>query len=110
MRQDIRLTYAHKIMNNEIIISREDLGLETSDSRKRAKHKFKRRELPARNDELKNSFINRTIPQWNCLPAAVAEADSVVAFKSQLAARRICTKAGCKIVNNMLDYINHSIW
>ena len=46
------------------------------------------RELPARNDELKNSFVNRTIPQWNCLPAAVAEADSVVAFKSRLAALR----------------------
>ena len=87
-RQDIRLTYMYKIMNNEVAISRVDLGLEKSDSRTRAKHKFKLRELPARNDELKNSFVNRTIPQWNCLPAAVAEADSVVAFKSRLAALR----------------------
>ena len=87
-RQDIRLTYMNKIMNNEVAISREDLGLEKNDSHTRAKHKFKLRERPARTTNLKSSFVNRTIPQWNCLPAAVAEADSVVAFKSRLAALR----------------------
>ena len=77
----------YKIMNNEVAISRGDLRLEKSDSRTRAKHKFKLREFPARNDELKNSVVNQTIPQWNCFPTAVAEANSVVAFKSRLAAQ-----------------------
>ena len=75
----------YKIMNNEVAISREDLRLKKSDSRTRAKHKFKLRELPAQNDELKSSLVNQTIRHWNCLPAAVAEADSVAAFKSRLA-------------------------
>ena len=85
-RQNIRLTYMYKIIHEDIAVHPEHLGMQQSDSRTRAKHKYKMRELPARTDDLKHSFVNRTIPQWNCLLASVAEADSAIACKNLLAA------------------------
>ena len=76
----------YKIIHKDIAVHPEHLGMQQSDSRTRAKHKYKMRELPARTDDLKHSFVNRTIPQWNCLPASVAEADSAVACKNRLTA------------------------
>ena len=70
-RQNIRLTYMYKIIYKDIAVHPEHLVMQQSDSRTRAKHKYKMRELPARTDDLKHSFINRTIPQWSCLPASV---------------------------------------
>ena len=81
------------------MIDHEHLGLEKSDSHTKAKHKFKLREHQAQNDELKNYFVNRTIPQWNRLPAHVAEANSVVAFKSQLAGSAARLAATCHWCN-----------
>ena len=72
----------YKIVHKNIAVHPEHLGMQPSDSRTRTKHKHKMRELPARTDDLKN----RTILQWNCLPATVVEADSAVACKSWLAA------------------------
>ena len=79
---DLHVQDHHK----DIAVHPEHLGMQQSDSRTRAKHKYKMRELPARTDDLKHSFVNRTITQWNCLPASVAEADSAVACKNWLAA------------------------
>ena len=88
----------------------EHLGPEKSDSHTRAKHKFKLREHQAQNDELKNSFINRMIQQWDHLPASVVEADSVVAFKnSACSAVRLaatghwCNEHPCSLPDHCLD-------
>ena len=83
-----RLTLLYKILNGEVIITPEDLGLEEADSRLRSSHRHKFREKRARTNRLKNSTIYRTIPTWNRLPAHVAEAGSLDIFKSQLSALR----------------------
>ena len=64
----------------------EMLSLEDSDSRTRNKHRHKLKTKSGKTTELKNSFINRSIPEWNLLPAPVAEAASAYIFKRQLAA------------------------
>ena len=76
----------YKIIHKDIALHPEHLGMQQSDSRTRAKPKYKMREFPVRTDDLKHSHINRTIPQLNCLPASVAEADPAVACKNRLAA------------------------
>ena len=41
-----------------------------------------------RTDQLKYSFVVRTVPEWNRLPTATVEAVSADSFKAQLAAAR----------------------
>ncbi len=83
-RKDIRLLYMFKILNNEIALTPEQLHLDRSDQRTRARHNRKLRVKRARTEELKNSFVYRTVPQWNQLPASIAEASSIDQFKSRL--------------------------
>ena len=85
-RKHQRLSFMHKIMNGEVGITKEMLSLEDSDSRTQKKHRHKLKTKSGRTTELKNSFINRSIPDWNLLPAPVAEAASADIFKRQLAA------------------------
>ena len=81
------LSFMHKIMNGEVGITKEMLSLEDSpDSRTRKKHCHKLKTKSGRTIELKNSFVNRSIPEWNLLPAPVAEAASADIFKRQLTA------------------------
>jgi hypothetical protein len=85
-RQAARLTFMYKIMHNLVQIPPEDLDLRPADSRTRASHSIKLLHLSPTTKEHRNSFATRTIPEWNRLPACVAEADSLDSFKSQLAA------------------------
>ena len=74
-------------MHKLIGTSPEDLALEKADGRTRATHKFKLKHQSPTTTEHRHSFVNRTIPEWNRLPATMAEADSLSEFKSQLARR-----------------------
>ena len=67
-------------------VGRDQLNLELADSRTKAKHAFKLKHKGGRKDPLKHSFVRRTIPLWNNLPAAVAEAGDLDSFKAQLSA------------------------
>ena len=50
------------------------------------KHRFKDKKF--KNDTTKYSFVNRTVSDWNRLPAPVVEAASLDSFKAQLAEAR----------------------
>ena len=80
-----RLILMYKVMHELIGTSLEDLALEKADGRTRAAHKFKLKHQST--TEHHYSFVNRAIPEWNRLPATMAEADSLSEFKSQLARR-----------------------
>ena len=82
-RQKIQLTLLYKIINNLVDIPASDY-LARAPSRLRANHKFKYRHLSSKSDCLKYSFFHKTIPVWNSLPAAVAEAPSLASFKQGL--------------------------
>ena len=83
-----RLTLLYKMVNGDVVVTPDDLGMQSADSRTRCKHGHKFREKRARTNRLKFSPVFRTIAEWNKLPALVAEAGSVDTFKSQLNAHR----------------------
>ena len=82
-RQKLQLTLFYKIVNNLVDIPASEY-LTLAPSRLRANHKLKYRHLSSRSDCLKHSFFHKTIPVWNSLPAAVAEAPSLASFKQGL--------------------------
>ena len=85
-RRDLRLALLYKITNNLVAVPASSIDINKPYStRTRAKHKHKYQTLRANTNELKHSFVHRTIPEWNILPAYVAEADSVSSFKARLA-------------------------
>ena len=84
-RLDLHLTLLYKVVHGHINMPADSLGLTNSYSRTRANHKYKYQLPRAYTKELQYSCIHRTIPEWNALPASLAESDSVASFKSGLA-------------------------
>ena len=84
-REDQKLLLMYKFVHRLVGVSCEELGLEKADKRTRASHCHKLRHHQPTTTEYRHSFICSTIPEWNKLPASMAEADSVAIFKSQLA-------------------------
>ena len=87
-RQDQRLTLIFKIMHKLVAVGQDDFNLQRADSQTRASHSFKLRQQPSSTTGLLHSFINKTTPEWNCLPAHMAEAGTLENFKCQLSASR----------------------
>jgi hypothetical protein len=84
-RKNQRLLMLYKIMHGVVALTPSELDLELANKRTRAAHNFKLNTLRATTNELKNSFVHKTIPAWNQLPASLAEAGSVDQLKSLLA-------------------------
>ena len=84
-RRDLRLALLYKITHGHVAVLAETLKLCKPTRQLRANHKHKYQTLPAETTELKSFIVHRTIPEWNTLPACIAEAESVASFKSQLA-------------------------
>jgi hypothetical protein len=82
-RKDIRLTMLYKIVNDIANIPKEEI-LIPSDNRTRSEHGHKFCILTQERNEYKYSFFPNTIPQWNFLPKALIDSDTVDAFKHQL--------------------------
>ena len=83
-RKQQRLVLMFKIMNNLVGVPPDDLDLAQADGRTRSNHKFKLRCHRPTTKNSRHSYVNTTIPEWNSLPASIAEADSLSEFKSQL--------------------------
>ena len=94
-RREARLSLMWKVTHDHVAVTPEQLGLSPPDWRTRTGvtgHAHRYKEIKARKERLKNSFVGRTVPEWNRLPAAVAEAvtydSDQGSFKSQLAEAR----------------------
>ena len=83
-RRDLRLALLYKVAHSKVKVSADSLGLIQPSRTTRSNHSFKLQIPTATTNELKFSFVNRTIPIWNNLSASVAEAPSVDSFKAQL--------------------------
>ena len=79
-----RLTMMYRIDNDLVDIPAQEF-LVPSKRRTRATHARKFQTFSPRTDYLKHSFFPWTVVVWNALPAAVAEAPSLVSFKRELA-------------------------
>ena len=73
----------YRINNNLVDIPAEEY-LTTPKRSTRSNHSFKFLQYPTSTDCFKYSFFPRTIPVWNTLPAALAEAPSLASFKREL--------------------------
>lgn len=82
-RQKLQLALLFKIINELVAIDPEPY-LTPAKTMPRSPHT--RRFLPysTSTDSYRYSFFPRSIPLWNSLPASVAEAPSLVSFKSGL--------------------------
>ena len=74
---------------SRVSILPDDLDLQPASQQTRSSYRKKRQHLRAPTEAYRNSFATHTIPIWNTLPAHVVEADSIEAFKSQLAAQAL---------------------
>ena len=63
-----------KVLHGHVAITPEDLDLKLSDTRTRASHCWKLQQHRSNTKQRQNSFVSRTIPEWNRLPACAAEA------------------------------------
>ena len=79
-RTKLQLTVFYKIVHDLIAIPHSRY-LTSASKKTRAAHSFKFQQYPTSTDCFKFSFFPRTIPVWNRLPAAAAEAPSLVSFK-----------------------------
>jgi hypothetical protein len=82
-RKKASLTMFYKIENKLVDINMEDYVMKGYD-RTRSNHSKKYRQISNRRSYFQNSFFPRTVPLWNDLPAAAAEAPSLSSFKQEL--------------------------
>ena len=84
-RRNARILMMYKILHGHVGITQDEFGFEEADQRLRKNHSKKLNHLTSNTTEFQKSFAVKTIPVWNKLPASIAEADSVLSCKSQLA-------------------------
>ena len=85
-RWDLRLALLFKIIHGHTAMPTENI-LVTADSRTRAKHQYKCRCISASTTEYKNTFLSRTIKEWNNCPADLIGYSSRNSFKDMLTQR-----------------------
>ena len=83
--KNLRLTLLYKIYYHQVAVDYAELDI-THNPRPSRQHEHQIRQLPARKNTFLYSFVTRTIPEWNSLPANTISADSATTFKSQLPA------------------------
>jgi len=81
-RKNQRLTTMFKIVQGLVAVPSSHLI--SADSRTRANHVYKFKNISASSTVYMNSFFPRTIPQWNSLDKDIAEAPSLSCFKNRL--------------------------
>ena len=84
-RRIYRLTFLYKVLNEHVAVPPYKLDI-TQNGRPVCGSVTKQRLVIPRcsTNELKNSFVPRTIVQWNALPDSTTSAASVNAFRSRL--------------------------
>ena len=82
-RKNFRLTSLYNILNGLFAVSVSDL-LTPADERTRGGHKKSFKHIRANTTLGQNSFLYKTIPDWNRLPPAAIESRIKAAFKCQL--------------------------
>ena len=79
-REDQKLLLMYKVIHRLVSVTWEELAVKKTDKHTRASHCHTLRHHQPTTTEYRH-FIYFTIPEWNKLPASMAEADSVATFK-----------------------------
>ena len=86
-RRHLRLTLMFKITHQLVFVPTEGVLL-PADSRTRASHHLKFRQMQTRTSAHSNSFFPRTIKDWNALPSDAVSATSADMFQAWLRTNR----------------------
>jgi len=77
----------YKIFNGQVAVPAELIDLELSERTSRGDHNQQKLNKPRTYTiEYQQSFVHRTIPEWNSLLSSVAQSDTVSTFKCRLSA------------------------
>ena len=87
-RAKYSVTLLYKIVNNHVAIQPQAYFTPAYNST-RTLHTHKFLQIQGKTDYHSNSYFVRVIPLWNQLPATIAEAPSLDAFKARLASHTI---------------------
>ncbi len=79
IEEKIRLTMPYKIFNEQANVPNKEIVL-PADIRTRSKHGHTFYIMTNKTNEYKYSFFQWTISQWNCLPKALVDSETVDAF------------------------------
>jgi len=106
-RRDIRLAMLFKIVKCNMPVQADDILLPADPPRTRHHHSFKFKHIQSHTTQYKHSFFVRTVPEWNSLPEACVNADTITAFQTQLhyAPWAVCTPPIVVIRENGLTII-----
>ena len=115
-RRIYRLTFLYKVLNEHVAVPPDKLDITQNSRPVRGSVTKQRLVIPrCSTNELKNSFVPRTIVQWNALPDSTTSAASVNAFRSQLykslkLKRKVFTAAGLEplTVRSPVNALAHS--
>ena len=75
---------AYKIITGKISIPKDQFFRDTHSARTRAKHNMKLQTYKPRGNIDKFAFAQRTVPEWNNLPAHIVNANTVESFRTLL--------------------------
>ena len=78
-----RMTTVYKIVTGKVEIPK-DYFFKVANTKTRAKHHLKLQTYKPRSDIDKFAFAQRSVPEWNNLPAHIINASSAESFKSLL--------------------------
>ncbi len=87
-RRDLRLALLYKVVKGQVAVSADSLGLVKADNRTRSSNQYKFKTIFLNSTQYKNSFVPRTIIDWNKLSCDTVSAETVAAFKSRIAKHR----------------------
>ena len=79
-RRDIRLAMLFKIVKCNMPVYADAILL-PADPRTRHHHSFKFKHILSHTAQYKHSFFVRTVPEWNSLPEACVNVDTITAFQ-----------------------------
>jgi len=101
-RKFFRLTLLYKMSHDLVDIDVDSYPSRHNESRTRGSHNFKYTQYRATKNAYFDSYFPRTIREWNALPAAIVESDSLVRFQSGLCdyqvAIRKCVRRVCSFI------------
>ena len=83
-RRTDRLTMMYKIMNELVAINRDDMITMSTETRTRGSHQFKILKMQGTKDIYMNSFLPRTVTDWNNLHGDIASAATLEIFKNRV--------------------------
>ncbi len=87
-RRGWRFALLYKVVKGQVAVSADSLGLVKADNGTRSSIPYKFKTIFTNSTQYKNSFVPRTITDWNKLSYDTVSAESVAAFKSRISKHR----------------------